>query len=209
MRWRQGHFSNASRALRFVSVEMFVYGVQITVVAAFFHSNECRQMIAPRCTLPMLILSPTLQRTDTTSAYWACPQCTLHNKTSDRRCAVCHAQRPRDVVIINPRHTARICWPSCLPRALADETLHKDHVFRLVHPSGVYGDEVLRFDVGTVVRLAKGQPPSEPLGGGRRGRVMFQSVSLPRTHPLIVVKDMSTNEMRVCERNEIQRADSS
>ena len=122
---------------------------------------------------------------------------------------MCHNQRPSDVVVIHPRRKARICWPSCLPRALADEALHKGHVFRLVHPSGEYADEVLRFDAGTVVRLVTRQPSSAPLGGGRRGRVIFQSVSLQRTQPLIVVKDMSTNDIRVCDRDELQRGDSS
>ena len=154
------------------------------------------------------MLLPALQQVDTTHAYWACPQCTLHNKTTDRRCVACHGQRPSDVTIIHPSRKVRVCWPSCLPRALADEALHKGHVFRLVHPSGAYADEVLRFDVGTLVRSVKRRPPGEPLGGGRRGRVIFQSVSLQRTHPLIVVKDMSTGEILVCERNEIKQADS-
>ena len=107
-----------------------------------------------------------------------------------------------------PSRKCGVCWPSCLPRALADENLHKGHVFRLLHPSGVYADEMLQFGVGTEVRSQKQRPALEPLGGGRIGRVIFQSVSLlERNCALLVVKDQATGQILVCDRHQISRID--
>ena len=142
---------------------------------------------------------------DSSNAYWSCPRCTLHNKASARRCDACQSQRPQDVTIVRPCQKAGVC-PSCLPRALADENLHRGHVFRLLHPSGHYADEMLQFSVGTHVRSSEQRPADEALGHGRIGRVIFRSASLlEKNLPSIVVRDLSTGQILVCDQDQVSR----
>ena len=160
------------------------------------------------CTTMLLMdtsCPPRQTGNDSSNAYWACPRCTLHNKASARRCDACHSERPRDVTIVHPCQKAGVCWPSCLQRALADENLHRGHVFRLLHPSGHYADEILQFSAGTHVRSSEQRPADEALGHGRIGRVIFQSASLERNQSLLVVRDISTGQILVCDRDQVSK----
>ena len=146
------------------------------------------------------------QTSNSSKAYWACPRCTKRNRPSHQRCLQCHAQKPPDVTIVHPCQKAGVCWPSCLPRALADEDLHRGHVFRLLHPSGHYADEMLQFSVGTHVRSSEQRPADEALGHGRIGRVIFRSASLlEKNLPSIVVRDLSTGKILVCDQDQVSR----
>ena len=144
------------------------------------------------------------QTSNSSKAYWACPRCTKRNRPSHQRCLQCHAQKPPDVTIVHPCEKAGVCWPCCLPRALADEDLHRGHVFRLLHPSGHYADEMLQFSVGTHVSSSELRPADEALGDGRTGQVIFQSKSLlDRNQLLVAVRDLSTGKILVCHRDQV------
>ena len=108
------------------------------------------------------------------------------------------------MTIVHPCQKAGVCWPSCLPRALADEDLHRGHVFRLLHPSGRYADEMLQFSYGTRVSSSELRPADEALGDGRTGQVIFQLKSLlDRNQPLVAVRDLSTGKILVCHRDQV------